>query len=397
MNREQLVWPGFVLATVLFYAAALFSPGMSIHWDLAGVSYPVQRYLSETLKAGHLPYWTPYLFSGTPLLGNAETGAWYPLHWPFLIAGIQPRALVWELALHCFLALSGTFLLARRIWNDFPAAVIAALLYAWGGFFAAHSSQLSLFESAALFPWLLLAALAALETGSRRQFAATALAGGMIALAGNLPAAWATLIALVLVCVGSRKGVVRTILVIAAGAVGIFVVGAVQILPALDVYQQAAPAEAKQAFLAPASLLTLVSADHYGMMTGFYKGPLDIRDNYLYAGLLLVPLAIAGFVRKENLLLLGAMVLPGVWLAAGNRGGLYWLCARLPAFSSLVPSQFWFLSGLGLAIAAGAGGSFVVSRLGRPRMWIILIALTVADLWFWNMSRESLALRPCWF
>ena len=148
-----------MLATVLFWAIPLFQPHATIHWDLADVTYPAQKYFAASVHAGRLPYWTPYLYSGMPFLSDPQTGAWYPLHWPFYLIGITPRILFWELALHSFLALAGAFLLARKLFGDPVAAAIAAMFYAWGGFFAAHSSQLGKFEAAALLPWLLWASL----------------------------------------------------------------------------------------------------------------------------------------------------------------------------------------------------------------------------------------------
>ena len=138
-----------LLATLLFWSIPLFLPRATIHWDLADVTYPTQKYFADSIHAGRLPYWTPFLYSGTPFLSDPQTGAWYPLHWPFFLVGITPRILFWELALHSFLALAGAFLLARKLLDDAVAAAVAAMFYAWGGFFAAHSSQLGKFEAAA--------------------------------------------------------------------------------------------------------------------------------------------------------------------------------------------------------------------------------------------------------
>src|SRR5207248_10200375 len=138
---------------------------------LADVSYPVQKYFADSISSRTLPQWTPYIFSGTPLLADPQLGAWYPLHWPFFLMGILPRSLAWELALHAFLALAGAYLLARRMFGDPRMAILAGVLYAWGGYFAAHSSDLPLFEAAALLPWLLWLSLEAAETGGRRWFA----------------------------------------------------------------------------------------------------------------------------------------------------------------------------------------------------------------------------------
>ena len=177
--RDRYIWPAFAVATILFYFAPLFLSGASIHWDLADVTYPAQKYVEESFRAGKLPFWSPYLNSGTPFLADPQSGAWYPLHWPFFLIGITPRMLMWELALHTFLALGGTFLLVRRLLGSVPAALMAALLYAWSGYFAGRSSQLSKFEAAALLPWLLWSALCAMETGSPLYLGLAGLSGGL--------------------------------------------------------------------------------------------------------------------------------------------------------------------------------------------------------------------------
>ena len=41
-----------------------------------------------------------------------------------------------------------------------------------------------------------------------------------------------------------------------------------------------------------------MSADYFGLISGNYSGPEEIRQFYLYGGLLLLPLAIAGLMRR---------------------------------------------------------------------------------------------------
>ena len=152
------------------------------------------------MHAGRLPYWTPFLYSGMPFLSDPQTGAWYPLHWPFFVVGITPRSLFWELGLHSFLALAGAFLLARKLFGDPVAAAIAAMFYAWGGFFAAHSSQLGMFEAAALLPWLLWASR--LE---RRAGCGPGYSPGSSYLTGNFDAALYCFLALAFFMLASRS------------------------------------------------------------------------------------------------------------------------------------------------------------------------------------------------
>src|ERR1700733_2239784 len=82
------VLPVLALATVLFYSTPLFSRKATIHWDLAEVSYPAQKFFADSVREGKLPQWTAYLDSGIPFLAEPRTGVWNPLHWPFFLIGI---------------------------------------------------------------------------------------------------------------------------------------------------------------------------------------------------------------------------------------------------------------------------------------------------------------------
>ena len=67
-----------------------------------------KKYLADSLRHGP-PFWTLFEYSGMPFLADPQVAAWYPLHWPFFLVGITPKAIEWELALHAFLALGGTY------------------------------------------------------------------------------------------------------------------------------------------------------------------------------------------------------------------------------------------------------------------------------------------------
>src|SRR5947207_1708074 len=85
-------WRRFVpvllfLAVVACYWTPLTSPNASIQWDAADEFQVGQKYLSDELHSGHLPFWTPYIWAGFPFLADPQLGAWYPLNWPFLLIG----------------------------------------------------------------------------------------------------------------------------------------------------------------------------------------------------------------------------------------------------------------------------------------------------------------------
>ncbi|MCU1336247.1 MAG: hypothetical protein JWO19_1828 [Bryobacterales bacterium] len=381
MPSTRLIWPALVLATVLFWAIPLFQPSATIHWDLADVSYPAQKYFADSIHAGRLPYWTPFLYSGMPFLSDPQTGAWYPLHWPFYLFGITPRVLFWELALHSFLALAGAFLLARKLFADPVAAVVAAMFYAWGGFFAAHSSQLGMFEAAALLPWLLWASL-----GDRRCWLLAGTFAGLIVLAGNFDAALYCFLAFAcfLIFLPWRRAAA---LVVATPAIG-FCLSAVVILPWLEISKYAAhPVASPAASLRPIALAAVMSADYFGLISGDYRGPEEIRQFYLYGGLLLLPLAIAGIIRRVQMRAILALIVPGIWYAFGPARVL----KLLPGFRDAhAPVEIWFVPALGLALAAGSGAAWVAEKLGQKRLPFILMVVIAADLWHFNMYKSPL-------
>src|ERR1039457_5888552 len=155
LASPRAIFLGMAAAVLLFYFQPLFSANASIQWDAVDVNYSAQNHLSQMWHAGKLPYWTPYVYSGMPLLADMQVGAWYPLNWPFFLAGITPRAIEWQLALHCLLAAMGGYLLGRDVLRSRAAAVFVGIFFAFSGVFVENSSHPGPFEASSLAPWLL--------------------------------------------------------------------------------------------------------------------------------------------------------------------------------------------------------------------------------------------------
>ena len=390
------IWAAFALATVVFYFTPLFDAQTSIQWDAVDVHYSAQKYFADTVREGRLPHWTPFIFSGFPFLADPQTGAWYPLHWPFFLIGITPKAIEWELALHAFLALSGTYLLARRLRGDFMFAVLAGVFYAGGGFFAGHSSHVGIFETAALLPWLLWSALLALESDTMLALLLPGAIGGAMVLVGHFQTALYSFFALALFVFAQRAPWKRAVSVLIATTLAAFLLGAIQILPGLELTAQSDRAAANfhgatNAALKPAALATLVMPNFYGAASGNYSGPPDITQFYFYAGILLVPLAIVGIWKKRSWVAL-ALIVPALWYAFGPGAQLYSVLTLLPGFKSVrAPVHIWFVVALGLALAAASGAAWLAERFHKSWLMMAVLMLTVADLWYWNMADNQLA------
>jgi len=391
---------GLAAAVLLFYFQPLFSGNASIQWDAVDVQYSAQNYLSEMLHAGKLPHWTPYVYSGMPFLADPQVGAWYPLNWPFFLAGITPRAIEWQLALHCLLAAIGGYLLGRDLLRSRVAAVFAGLFFAFSGVFAEHSSHPGIFQASSLAPWLLWTGRRAAHAA--RWLPALAMAAGAIVLAGHFQTALYAFFALAVFLAADfamargslRSSVVALLLAAGAGAT----LSAVMVLPGLELTGESLRAGADYskdagASLVPGALATLLSPDHYGALDPErYTGPPDITQFYLYMGILLVPLALLGLTAARERWYGLALTVPGAWYAMGPAGGLYSLVGMLPGFRSVrAPVHMWFVAALGLALLAAAGVGVLRARFRSPWIAMALLGITGLDLYYWNMQRNGLA------
>ncbi|MFN0171088.1 MAG: YfhO family protein [Bryobacteraceae bacterium] len=375
-----------LLVLITLFYAPLASPDATIHWDAGGYFHPYQKYFADSLHSGRLPFWTSSIFSGFPFLADMQVAAWYPLHWPFYLAGIGPKSLFAELWLHALLAAAGAYLLARHATGDPTAALYAGLFYPLSGFFAGHSQHVGLFAAASWLPLLAYLLLTAHTRG--RQFV-LALAGGCFCLAGHFQTVLYGFAALALLALWRRECLRRFALLVAASAA----LSAIQLLPTAELVRHSLRArfhavEQPGGSIAIRSLATFVYPDAVGTFRKPYPGPPDISQQYVYSGLLFLPLALAGLASSRLRTMSLVLIVPALVYALGPQTPLFGLIARLPGFSSVrAPAHVMFVVILGLALAAAAG----VQRMPRAR-WLhaILISLIFADLLFFNMVRSPL-------
>jgi len=396
------LWPALIAACVLlFYWIPVTSPQASIQWDAADMHYPLQKYFSDHVRSGSLPFWTPYIFSGYPFLANPEVAAFYPPHWLFFLSGVTARSIQWELVLHAFLACFGAWLLISRLVADRAAAVLGGFAYGLSGFFAGHSSHVGLFAAAAAMPWLLLSFHVAVESGALLYTALGGLAGGMIILAGYAQTAVYAFAALGLYALAAFY---RTparwcrILTIVAGTSAIaLAVAAVQVLPGLELTRYSIRlaydfSRSSQGSLSLGSLATLFAPNALGAIAGPYTGPSDITQYYFYAGILLLPLAAIGVAKTNVRLPALVLIVPAAWYMLGPNAGLYRIGSLLPVFGKVrAPVQGWFVIALGLALLAAAGAAWLVQLWQWRYLAPVLIAVLFIDLWYWNSLANRLA------
>lgn len=399
MIQRPWAGPALLVAAVTLVYATLLSPDVTIQWDAVEYFYPYQRHVADSLRQGRLPFWTSTIFAGFPFLADLQVGAWYPLHWPFFLAGIQPKTMFAELWLHAVLAALGAWLLARRLLQANGPALLAGLLYGLSGYLTAHAQHVSLFEAACWLPLLLHLFLEATE-GSRRWIAATILAGGALCLTGHFQTVLYAFGALWLVALwrawAERPRWWRPLAVAAVVSAGAGLLSAVMVLPTRELVRESlrsrlVSTDFTSGMLNGHSLATFVWPNAAGSFDRPYTGPPDITQHYFYTGVLLLPLALVGLRDRRVRTLALWLIVPALVYSLGTAGGLFTLLAQVPGFRNIRgPSHAMFVATLGVVLLAAAGAAWLQERVRRPWVLPLLGIVFLLDLGWFNMSGSPL-------
>jgi hypothetical protein len=144
----------FLLAVplVVFVLPALFGHP-AVTGDNQIQNYPLRVLSGQMLRAGHLPLWDPWIWSGTPLLGGLNAGSLYP---GILLYAVLPGLVAWtaNLVLVYWVAAIGAYLLARMYRLRPFACVIGAASFAFAGSMTAQMVHLGVVQGAAWIPWM---------------------------------------------------------------------------------------------------------------------------------------------------------------------------------------------------------------------------------------------------
>jgi hypothetical protein len=396
----------FALAALVFYWIPLTSPHATPHWDTIDQHYSVQKFAAEELKAFRLPQWTEFSFAGFPFLADPQVGIWYPLNWPFFLAGIEPKSLQGEIAFHIFLACLGAWLLARLWLGNVWQAAIAAVTYGFSGYVAGHASHLGILQTAAWLPLLLYGMHVSIRSLRAGTIALTAVGCACMFLAGHFQTALYSFAAIgvyAMAVAALEKRWLAAIRVLGACAVLSVLLTSIQWLPTMELAAQTeradrsfaarlATAGESNAPLIPRALWTLVVPDTYGSVSGYYSGPMDRTQYYFYGGFLLLPLAVIGVISSRFRWAALALVVPFAWYAFGPNAGLYKLVANLPGFNAVrAPVHAWFVVALGLSLLAAIGAGVVRDRTKLRWLAFGIALVTFCDVLYWNSLANRLA------
>ena len=127
---------------------------------------PLRVAAANLIRAGHLPLWNPYIFSGMPLHGAAQAGLLFPLNWFYLISSPPVATNLMMLATYMVAAL-GAYLYARRAGADITGAIATSLIWQFSAFLVEQVGHTNILQTAAMLPWLLWAVEGYIANGAR--------------------------------------------------------------------------------------------------------------------------------------------------------------------------------------------------------------------------------------
>ena len=358
--RPQAIAIGSLVAlSLLVYGLPAVLGHPVVPGDDLTQNLPLRELVGRDLRAGTLPLFDPYIWSGAPLLAGWNAGAAYPLTWLFAVLGgsaawtvnLVAAAVCASVGLYAFLRASGLAVLAS--WAG-------AVSFGFAGGMVAQVSHIGLVVGMSWVPLALLGLLrltdpgASMTAGSRLRWTALlAMAVGMVALSGEpravsdgavvlgLYAAWRVVR---LLRVSRRAGGAAAAAVLSGAAIGLGL-GAVQLVPGLAAVATSQRAHTS-AFLfgagsLPARWLMLLGVPDLLGGSGSFGQPVffaryNLTEVTGYVGLLPLVAAVALFARlrrddrRSDWLVWELVALVGVALALGNNIPLWHLLIHVP-------------------------------------------------------------------
>jgi hypothetical protein len=406
---------GWLPASLLLAVSAVFAPALAgdrvfYQRDLVGYFYPHVEVVRRLVAEGGWPSWNPFDAFGSPFYADPNFQLAYPPTWLALLLPAPSYFKLYALA-HCWAAGLGASALARRLGASAGAGLVAGVAYCCGGPLLSSLSLFHHFAGAAWMPWVLVALLAALDSGTVAAGVVLGAVAGGQALAGSADLCFMTALAAV-VLAADRLLAGRAEPTAAFGRLAKVVLlsvpyaaalASIQWLPTLDLLSvgsrgQLDPRTNLYWSLHPASLVDLVVPRLLSdlPLTAAARAALfESREPLLaslYVGVPASVLALLGLVAARRRAAAPALGLTFFLLAAlGRFAPLCPLLLRLPLFGLFrYPTKYLVPASLFFALLAGLGAE---AWLRDWRRRDVRRAVAVALMCLLVASAELLAAR----
>ena len=161
-----------LILIILYFGNTLLPSSSQVIYggDLLTQFYYWKGYLTENVRSGIIPFWNPYLFSGTPFLAHPGTSFFYPGTLLFILLPLN-FAFSWNYFLHAIIGGIGVIYLVKRYTFDRIAVLLSACLFVLSGYFTAriYAGHVDLYTTAVWIPWVFSSFQIYLESGKLKK------------------------------------------------------------------------------------------------------------------------------------------------------------------------------------------------------------------------------------
>lgn len=243
-------------------------PNKAQYPDTIRQLYPWRTLVSSMWKKGQAPLWNPYSFSGTPLLANFQSAAFYPLNF---ISVILPQVWSWTILiiLQPVMAMLFTFLYCRKMnLGKFPS-FFGAITYAFSDFMTVWLEYNTIGHVIVWLP-LALFSIEKLRDRASLKFFITLVCSYTFALFAGHPQVFFYMLVFTLFYSWYRKHTVYDFIRVLTAVFLGFSLGAVQLLPGLELIAQSARSPhpidlyLQKILIQPWQLIMLLVPDFFG-------------------------------------------------------------------------------------------------------------------------------------
>ena len=228
-----------LIATV-FFADVLAGVNEFYMRDLTRYYYPSKQILRNIVQHGEFPYWNRFFSAGQPIAANPEHEVFYPLTWLILLPSYDLGFRL-HILIHIYIGLLGMYALLRSMELRPPSAFFGALSFGLGGVYLSYVNLLPILFCAAWLPLTCLYARRFLLRRNLRDFAIASLFLGLQFLVAEPTTVMQTGLLLGFYALYRgwhskpriSKSITRVLWIALISIAGLLI-GAAQILPAID-------------------------------------------------------------------------------------------------------------------------------------------------------------------
>jgi hypothetical protein len=171
------------LKTILFFAAVLFIAYLPVSSFLFFLKndaftgyFPPKFFMSESIHAGHLPLWNPYINFGIPQYGDMSSGYWSPITW-LIASTVGYNAYTFTIEVLGYLLIGGLGMYKLSGFWQFnrQVRIIVAVAFMCCGYNIGHLQHFNWLSGAAFLPVCFWAYLLLLRSASLKNIIRAAL------------------------------------------------------------------------------------------------------------------------------------------------------------------------------------------------------------------------------